>query len=94
MQLGIGTPFCRWSPLPRVLPVCSVIHTTSVALHLSLDAVQLPNVSDYENTPMIFLNLNLPPDERYKVNNILTSLLIPGPKKPKLLDTFFTTSGK
>lgn len=59
-----------------------------IALHLSLDGVQLTNMSNYEITPVIFLNLNLPPDERYKVHNILASLLIPGPKKPKLLDTF------
>ena len=59
-----------------------------VALHLSLDTVQLPKVFDYEITPVILLNLNLPPNERYKVDNILASLLIPGPKKPKLFDSF------
>ena len=59
-----------------------------VALHLSLDGVQLTNMSNYEVTPVIYINLNLPPQERYKVNNILAGMLIPGPKKPKVLDTF------
>jgi hypothetical protein len=36
--------------------VYSVIHAL-----LSLDGAQLPNVSNYEMTPVIFLNLNLPP---------------------------------
>jgi hypothetical protein len=59
-----------------------------VALHLSLDGFQLTNMSNHEVTPVIFLNLNLPPQERYKVDNILAGMLIPGPKKPKVLDTF------
>lgn len=37
---------------------------------------------------MILLNLNLPPDQRYKVDNILSSILIPGPKKPKDINSF------
>jgi Transposase family tnp2 len=59
-----------------------------VALHLSLDGLQLTNMSNHEVTPVIFMNLNLPPQERYKVDNILAGMLIPGPKKPKALDTF------
>lgn len=59
-----------------------------IALHLSLDGFQLTNMSNHEVTPVIFLNLNLPPQERYKVDNILAGMLIPGPKKPKVLDTF------
>jgi Transposase family tnp2 len=39
-------------------------------------------------TPVIFCNLNLPPEERYLIKNILCSLIIPGPKKPKKLDSF------
>ena len=37
---------------------------------------------------MILLNLNLPPDQRYKVTNILPSIIIPGPKKPKDINSF------
>jgi hypothetical protein len=43
---------------------------------------------NHEVTPVIFMNLNLSPDERYRVENILAGLLIPGPKKPKVIDTF------
>jgi hypothetical protein len=59
-----------------------------VALHMSLDGVQVTNMRNHEITPVIFFNLNLPPDERYQVKNILASLVIPGPKKPKFIDTF------
>lgn len=59
-----------------------------IALHMSLDGVQLTNMRHYEVTPVIFLNLNLPPEERYRIANILTGVVIPGPKKPKELDTF------
>jgi len=34
------------------------------------------------------MNLNLPPQERYKVDNILAGMLIPGPINPEVLDTF------
>jgi hypothetical protein len=34
------------------------------------------------------INLNLPPEERVKVENIMASMVIPGPQKPKELDTF------
>jgi len=45
-------------------------------------------MSNHEVTPVIFMNLNLPPEERYKVYNILVGMLIPAPKKKKVLDTF------
>jgi hypothetical protein len=59
-----------------------------VALHMSLDGVQLTNMRHHEVTPVIFMNLNLPPEERYQVKNILAGLVIPGPKKAHHLDTF------
>ena len=55
---------------------------------MSLDSVQVTNMHHHEITPVILINLNLPPEERYKVENILASMIIPGPKKPKELDTF------
>lgn len=39
-------------------------------------------------TPVILINLNLPPDERYRIENILASVLIPGPSEPKDLNSF------
>jgi hypothetical protein len=59
-----------------------------IALHVSLDGVQLTNMRHYEVTPVILVNLNLPPEIRYQAQNILTSLIIPGPKKAKDLDSF------
>jgi Transposase family tnp2/Domain of unknown function (DUF4218) len=59
-----------------------------VAFHMSLDGVQLTNMGHHEVTPVILVNLNLPPTDRYKIENILASMIIPGPKKPKDLDTF------
>ena len=59
-----------------------------IALHLSLDGMQVTNMKNHEITPVILINLNLPPDQRYKIENILASMLIPGPKKPKNIDTF------
>jgi Transposase family tnp2/Domain of unknown function (DUF4218) len=59
-----------------------------IAFHMSLDGVQVTNMHHHEVTPVILINLNLPPEERYKIDNILASMIIPGPKKPKDLDTF------
>jgi hypothetical protein len=59
-----------------------------IAFHMSLDGVQVTNMHHHEVTPVIVINLNLPPEERYKVVNILASIIIPGPKKPNDLDTF------
>ena len=59
-----------------------------IALHMSLDGVQVTTLGHHEVTPVILINLNLPPEERYKVDNILASMVIPGPQKPKELDTF------
>ena len=39
-------------------------------------------------TPVILFNLNLPPSERVRIQNILVSILIPGPHEPKNLDSF------
>ena len=59
-----------------------------IALHMSLDSVQLTSMQYYEVTPIIFMNLSLPPEEWYCITNILTGVIIPGPKKLKKLDTF------
>jgi hypothetical protein len=59
-----------------------------VALHMTLDGVQVVKVGHHEATPVVLINLNLPPEDRYKVENILASTIIPGPHKPKDLDSF------
>ena len=55
---------------------------------MSLDGVQLTRLRNFEITPIILINLNIPPEERYEEHNILTSMIIPGPKKYKDLDSF------
>ena len=39
-------------------------------------------------TLVVLYNLNLPPDERYKVKNILMSFILPGPNTAKDLNSF------
>ena len=58
-----------------------------VALQLSLDGFQLVNMKTHETTPVIIFNLNLPPAIRYRQENILTSFIIPGPRKHRDLDS-------
>jgi hypothetical protein len=59
-----------------------------VALQLSVDGVQVTNKHNHEIISVIFINLNLPPNQHYKVQNIMASTIIPRPKKPKNIDTF------
>ena len=55
---------------------------------MSIDGANITKLRNFEMTPMIVTNLNLPPEIRYRNENILLCLLIPGPKKHGLLDTF------
>lgn len=59
-----------------------------IAFQLSLDGVQLTNLRHHEVIPVILCNINLPPEERYQAKNILPSMVIPGPKKPRQIDSF------
>ena len=61
---------------------------TDVALQISLDGFQLVARKNHSTTPVILINLNLPPNIRYKKENILASFVIPGPKKQANLDSF------
>jgi hypothetical protein len=62
--------------------------STDIALQLLLDGVQLVERGNHSCTPVILINYNLPPALRYQKHNILLSLLIPGPKKYKDIDSF------
>lgn len=53
------------------------------------DGFQLFQRSNATAWPIIFVNANLSPEERYKLANILCAGLIPGPKKPKHFDSYF-----
>lgn len=55
---------------------------------MSLDGCQVTKLQNYSITPVILLNLNLPPEERYRNKNILLLLLIPGPRTYQDLNSF------
>jgi hypothetical protein len=46
---------------------------------LFISGLQLTNMSNHKVTPVILMNLNLPPQERYKVDDVLAGMPIPGP---------------
>lgn len=48
----------------------------------------MTKLQNHKSTPVIFVNLSLPPSERYRTRNILLSCLIPGPKSHKDFDSF------
>ena len=52
-----------------------------------LDGFQATKLQNHATTPIIFINLNLPPQLRYGNDNILLSCLIPGPSNYKNLDS-------
>ena len=55
---------------------------------MSLDGVQITKLGTFQVCPVVLFNLNLPPTERYKMDNILTSMIIPGPSEPHNIDSF------
>ena len=59
-----------------------------IALHLSLDGVQLIVQRTHSMMPVILINLNLPPEICYKLTNIMTFGIFPGPSEPKDLNSF------
>ena len=59
-----------------------------IALHLSLDGVQLIIQRTHSMMLVILINLNLPPEICYKLTNIMTFGIFPGPSEPKDLNSF------
>ena len=57
-------------------------------LMLSIDGAQLYKNKKSDCWIYIWIILDLGPDERYKIRNILPGGIIPGPEKPKNLDSF------
>jgi len=55
---------------------------------LSIDGAQLYRNKKSDCWMYIFIILDLAPDRRYKIRNILPGGIIPGPKNPKHLDSF------
>jgi hypothetical protein len=59
-----------------------------IVLMLSIDGAQLLRNKKSDAWIYIWILLDLGPDERYKVRNIVPGGVIPGPGKPKDLDSF------
>ena len=59
-----------------------------VCLSLSVDGKNLFRSNDFNIWPVLLLNLNLPPDERCKIEHMIPFGFIPGPNNPKNLETF------
>src|SRR6195952_2797810 len=54
-----------------------------------MDGANVTKIGTHETTPFLIANLNLPPEIRYLLANIMCVFLIPGPRKYGLLDSFF-----
>lgn len=59
-----------------------------IALALSTDGAQLTMKKQSNTWILILIILNLPPDIRYKSNNIIINLAIPGPNSPGDIESF------
>ena len=65
-----------------------VIDDNSTVVMLSIDGAQLYRNKKSDCWIYIWLLLDLAPDKRYKIRNILPGGIIPGPGHPKNLDSF------
>lgn len=59
-----------------------------IFLGVSTDGFQAFKNKDYDVWPIAAILLNLPPDQRFLIRNILPFSFIPGPKEPKNLESF------
>ena len=59
-----------------------------IALLGSIDGFQLFRQKCDDCWLVLFINANLPPDERVKKENLLVTSIIPGPKAPKDFNSF------
>ncbi|KAJ3494279.1 hypothetical protein NLJ89_g10843 [Agrocybe chaxingu] len=72
----------------RVVPDKYFSDARDVALGLSTDGFAPFNKRQKTAWPLIIFNYNLPPDLRFHVENIMALGIIPGPRKPKDIDSF------
>ena len=59
-----------------------------IALGFTTDGLQLFTVGTDYVWPLLLVNLNLKPDERFKKHNLLLCGIIPGPNNPKDIHSF------
>jgi hypothetical protein len=65
-----------------------LISEDDILLLFSADGAQLYRHKDSDTWMATFTILNLPPDMRYKMSRMLPQVFIPGPNKPKQMDSF------
>lgn len=61
---------------------------TDIALGFSCDGFSPFKNGKQTCWPLLLVNYNLPPDDRFKIENLICVGVIPGPNKPKDLDSF------
>ena len=62
---------------------------TDLGFFFSTDGVKVfKSCEFFSSWPMMLINFSLPPDERYKLENLLFLGHIPGPDQPKDVDSF------
>ena len=59
-----------------------------MALQFTLDGIQTDKLHSNKVWPLICLNLNLPPSDKFRKDNILPIVITSGPKEPIDLDSF------
>jgi len=64
------------------------IQQNDILLMLLIDGAQLYKSKDSDCWIYIWIVLNLSPEYRYKKKHVLPGAIIPGPKKPKIIDSF------
>ncbi|KAG6825661.1 hypothetical protein H0H92_002921, partial [Tricholoma furcatifolium] len=68
------------------------IKSDDIVLMFSFDGAQLYKNKESDCWLGQFVIVNLAPNERYKINAVRPAFTIPGPNKPKNLDSFFFTT--
>ncbi|KIM52276.1 hypothetical protein SCLCIDRAFT_141549 [Scleroderma citrinum Foug A] len=78
--------FCSSAYINRV--VDGTIQLEDMLLMISIDGAQLFKSKESDCWIYIWVILELLPDHRYKKKHILPGVIIPGPKKPKFIESF------
>ena len=61
-----------------------------ILFSFSTDGFTLFEKFRHDCWPLVLLNLNLSPEIRYKVENMIPLGVIPGPKAPRSIESFLT----
>src|SRR6516165_3761339 len=65
------------------------IERGDLGFFFSTDGVKLFNRGHFSVWPLLLVNLNLPPSVRFKEEKLILVGVIPGPRQPKDMNSFF-----